>query len=181
MSDFTNEVTALSVDATTGDNQIEENSFGIVPADIEETQVVVVPVQPNPSANVIASIQENIDSTETEIELLNLKLKALKLHLAKEKKRSNTPTTTRTASLNVYVSGKHRQLHNTDEGQLYYKTDNNRKTKITAVRSTLLNAAVRAAGGVIYDGSEVKVHAKDPAYVEPEPAYGGGGNVVIIP
>lgn len=142
---------------------IQENAFAIVPTVIEENLVVVVETNPN-AATAITAMQEAISATEDELELVTLKLKAMKLKLKQEQKRAISPTTRQTASLNVFVSGKHRQLHNSKEGILFYRTDGNRIAPVKNLRATLSNAAVRASGGSIWDGGSISVHLNDPEY-----------------
>jgi len=144
--------------------EAQENAFAIVPTVIIEENLVVV-VETNPNAvTAITAMQEAISATEDELELVTLKLKAMKLKLKQEQKRAISPTTRQTASLNVFVSGKHRQLHNSKEGILFYRTDGNRITPVKKLRGTLSNAVVRASGESIWDGGSISVHLNDPEY-----------------
>jgi hypothetical protein len=101
----------------------------------------------------IAALMEIVDQKK---QLIKEKTKKLKLW----EKRVSTPTTVENASLAVKVKENDRQLHNDEDGSLWYKSGVKKQyIKVSAVKVS--TKSVREAGKPVLDGKEAKVHIKD--------------------
>ena len=101
----------------------------------------------------IAALMEIVDQKK---QLIKEKSKRLKLW----EKRVSTPTTAENASLAVKVKENDRQLHNDEDGSLWYKSGVKKQyIKVSAVKVS--TKSVREAGKPVLDGKEAKVHIKD--------------------
>ena len=101
----------------------------------------------------IAALMEIVDQKK---QLIKEKSKRLKLW----EKRISTPTTAENASLAVKVKENDRQLHNDEDGSLWYKSGVKKQyIKVSAVKVS--TKSVREAGKPVLDGKEARVHIKD--------------------
>ena len=136
-----------------------------------ESAVVSAENDPIELVSLVSSIQNDIkaDIREVEKEIAALmEIVGQKKQLIKEKtsrlklweKRVSTPTTAENASLAVKVRENDRQLHNDDDGSLWYKSGLKKQyIKVSAVKVS--TKSVREAGKPVLDGKEGKVHIKD--------------------
>ena len=86
---------------------------------------------------IVKSAAKVIEALEGEVEEMTDKIEAIEYNLAKQKallkekrkelkkwvKRVSTPTTVENAHFAVVINQVNRQLHNEDDGQLFYRTD----------------------------------------------------------
>lgn len=119
----------------------------------------------------VSKIQDDIRSDIREFnkeiagltEIINQKKQLIKEKTARLKlwdKRVSTPTTVENASLAVKVRDNDRQLHNDEDGSMYYKSGTKKQfIKLSAVKVS--TKSVREAGKPVLDGKEAKVHIKD--------------------
>jgi hypothetical protein len=138
---------------------------------VVESAVVSAENDPIELVSLVSSIQNDIraDIREVEKEIAALmEIVGQKKQLIKEKnsrlklweKRVSTPTTAENASLAVKVKENDRQLHNDQDGSLYYKSGLKKQyIKVSAVKVS--TKSVREAGKPVLDGKEGKVHIKD--------------------
>ncbi len=136
-----------------------------------ESAVVSAENDPIELVSLVSSIQNDIKSDIREVEkeiAALMEIVGQKKQLIKEKnsrlklweKRVSTPTTAENASLAVKVKENDRQLHNDDDGSLYYKSGLKKQyIKVSAVKVS--TKSVREAGKPVLDGKEGKVHIKD--------------------
>ena len=130
---------------------------------VDETPLIV-----KAAKNVIEALEGEVEEMTDEIEAIEYNL-AKKKALLKEKrkelkkwvKRVSTPTTVENAHFAVVINQVNRQLHNEDDGQLFYRTD---KAKILVRLSArkVSTKSVRDSGRVVVDGKKkTSVHVKD--------------------
>ena len=160
------------------DEQILEIAISpVVTAQVEvklssvESAVVSAENDPIELVSLVSSIQNDIraDIREVEKEIAALmEIVGQKKQLIKEKnsrlklweKRVSTPTTAENASLAVKVRENDRQLHNDQDGSIWYKSGVKKQyIKVSAVKVS--TKSVREAGKPVLDGKEGKVHIKD--------------------
>ena len=136
-----------------------------------DSAVVSAENDPIELLSLVSSIQNDIkaDIREVEKEIAALmEIVGQKKQLIKEKnsrlklweKRVSTPTTAENASLAVKVRENDRQLHNDQDGSIWYKSGSKKQyIKVSAVKVS--TKSVREAGKPVLDGKEGKVHIKD--------------------
>jgi len=124
------------------------------------------------AAFVLQNLEDEIESLEAEVEAveeaLNKKkgeLKDKRNVLKKWLKRIHTPTTVENAQLAVVINQTNRQLHNDEDGTLFYRTgEKNTKTQVRLSAKKVSTQSVREKGQVVMDGKKkVSVHLKDPS------------------
>jgi 23S rRNA U2552 (ribose-2'-O)-methylase RlmE/FtsJ len=161
------------------DEQVLEIAISpVVTAQVEvklssvESAAVSAENDPIELVSLVSSIQNDIKADIREVgkEIAALmEIVGQKKQLIKEKtsrlklweKRVSTPTTAENASLAVKVKENDRQLHNDDDGSLWYKSGLKKQyIKVSAVKVS--TKSVRDAGKLVLDGKEAKVHIKDP-------------------
>ena len=170
----------LKLQAPPASDSEDEQVFEIAVSPVEvklssvvESAVVTSENDPIELVSLVSSIQNDIkaDIKEVEKEIAALmEIVSQKKQLIKEKtkrlklwdKRVSTPTTVENASLAVKVKENDRQVHNDEDGSLWYKSGARGKQylKVSAVKVS--TKSVREAGKPVLDGKEAKVHIKDP-------------------
>ena len=109
----------------------------------------------------VEEIADQIELDEEEIAKKKTYLKGLRKELKKWQKRVSTPTTAENAHLAVVINQVNRQLHNLDDGTLFYNTDTS-KTLVRLSAKRVPTKSVREAGKPVIDGKKkVSVHIKD--------------------
>ena len=172
----------LQLDAPPASDSEDEQVLEIAISPVVTAQVevklssvdsAVVPAENDPIelVSLVSSIQNDIkaDIREVEKEIAALmEIVGQKKQLIKEKnsrlklweKRVSTPTTAENASLAVKVRENDRQLHNDQDGSIWYKSGSKKQyIKVSAVKVS--TKSVREAGKPVLDGKEGKVHIKD--------------------
>ena len=109
----------------------------------------------------IKEVQNEIALMMTIVEQKKQLIKEKKKKLKLWEKRVSTPTTVENASLAVKVRDNDRQVHNDEDGSLWYKSGAKGKQylKVSAVKVS--TKSVREAGKPVLDGKEARVHIKD--------------------
>ena len=138
---------------------------------VESAVAVSTENAPIQLVSLVTSIQNDIKADIREVEkeiaalmeIVNQKKQIIKEKNSRLKlweKRVSTPTTAENASLAVKVKENDRQLHNDDDGSLWYKSGLKKQyIKVSAVKVS--TKSVREAGKPVLDGKEGKVHIKD--------------------
>ena len=110
--------------------------------------------------NDIKEVQKEIASLMEIVDQKKLIIKEKTARLKLWDKRVNTPTTVQNASLAVKVKENDRQLHNDDDGSMWYRSGTKKQyIKVSAVKVS--TKSVRETGKPVLDGKEPKVHIKD--------------------
>ena len=108
----------------------------------------------------IKEVQKEIASLMEIVEQKKQQIKEKTSRLKLWEKRVSTPTTAENASLAAKVRENDRQLHNDEDGSIWYKSGTKKQyIKISAVKVS--TKSVREAGKPVLDGKEAKVHIKD--------------------
>lgn len=109
----------------------------------------------------VEELADEIELDEEEIAKKKTYLKGVRKELKKWQKRVSTPTTAENAQFVVVVNQVNRQIHNYDDGTLFYNTETS-KTQLRLSAHKVSTKSVRDAGKTVVDGKKkVSVHVKD--------------------
>lgn len=167
-------VSPSTVSTVTTDSYLDNCTTSTEGTSIDSKQYTTVdfvddkPLIVRTAAKVIENLEEEVDQMTDEIESLEEALSSKKIALKEKRKelkkwvkRVSTPTTVENAHFAVVINQVNRQLHNEDDGQLFYRTDK-AKTLVRLSARKVSTKSVRESGRVVVDGKKkISVHVKD--------------------